>query len=79
MVQVTLRRKAEATVSCEEAVALVRSLTGGRVLDQSGSTVLVEVADEALADLQQKLPGWIVAPQGEKIPVPDTRLKIRSP
>lgn len=76
MGQVLLRRTTKATHSVDEAAALVRTLTNARVVGQSGDNVLAEVDAPGIAALQERLPGWIVSPQGEKIPVPDTRRKI---
>lgn len=72
MSQVILRRTSNASVSAEEAFALL----GGRVVHRSGDNILADVAPEELAALRQKLDGWIVSPQGERIQVPDTRRHI---
>ncbi|MET0265782.1 MAG: hypothetical protein ABW202_09215 [Duganella sp.] len=76
MSQVILRRTADATVSIQEALALVGAAGQARVIHHSGDNVLVDIAAEELASLQSKLTGWIVSPQGERIPVPDTRRHI---
>ncbi|MGV7208218.1 hypothetical protein ACLB1G_10225 [Oxalobacteraceae bacterium A2-2] len=77
MSQVILRRTPDATVSTEQALALVGASGHGRVIHHSGDNLLVEIADGELAALQGKLAGWIVSPQGERIPVPDTRRGVR--
>ena len=77
MGQVLLRKTTSATLSVDEAAAFVRALKNARVLGQSGDNMLAEVDAPGLAALHQGLSGWIVSPQDEKIPVPDTRKKIR--
>lgn len=77
MSQVILRRTRDATVSAEEAVALVDTAANGRVINQSGDNMLVDIASEQVAVLRSKLAGWVVSPQGERVPVPDTRRRIR--
>jgi hypothetical protein len=72
MSQVILRRTSAAAVTAEEAHALL----GGRVIHRSGDNILADVAPEELSALRGKLDGWIVAPQGERIQVPDTRRHI---
>lgn len=76
MSQVILRRTADATVSTEEVLALVGTCGQGRVIHHSGDNILVDIAAGELASLQRKLAGWIVSPQGERIPVPDTRRHV---
>ena len=74
-----LRRSDSASASPAEA-AVVVSEHSGVVVNQSDDAMLVDVnPGGGVAAIKGKLPGWIVAPQAAaKIPVPDTRLKIRS-
>jgi hypothetical protein len=76
MSQVIFRRTNAAAVSAEEALALLGAVPQGRVLHHSGNNILADIADEHVAALQEKLAGWIVAPQTERIAVPDTRRHI---
>jgi hypothetical protein len=39
--------------------------------------MLVELEDASIGPLRDELQGWIVSEQGPRIPVPDTRLKLR--
>lgn len=77
MSHVILRRTRDATVSAEEVLALLGTASHGRVINRSGDDMLVDIAAEQVASLRSKLAGWIVSPQGERIPVPDTRLRVR--
>ena len=77
MSQVILLRTSNASVSTEDAAALVSSTHESRVLHRSGDSMLAEIDPGELSDLKARLTGWIVSSQGEKIAVPDTRLKVR--
>lgn len=77
MSQVILRRTRDATVSAEEALALVGTAAHGRVINHSGDNMLVDIAADQVAPLRSKLAGWVVSPQTERIPVPDTRRTVR--
>lgn len=77
MTHVILRRTLDATVSAEAAKELVSKAGHGRVINHSGDNLLVDIAADEVASLRSKLAGWIVAPQAERIPVPDTRRRIR--
>lgn len=76
MGQVILRRTSAAAVSAGEALALLGAIPSGRVIHHGGDNILADIAPEDLAGLQEKLDGWIVAPQSGRIPVPDTRRHI---
>ncbi|MPQ55978.1 hypothetical protein [Duganella sp. FT27W] len=76
MSQVILRRTADATISTEEALSMVGATIDGRVIHHSGDNLLVDVAAGELDALKSKLTGWVVSPQQERIPVPDTRRRI---
>ncbi|CAN7198327.1 hypothetical protein LJR289_000527 [Pseudoduganella sp. LjRoot289] len=78
MSQVILRRTNAATVSTEEALALVDATREARVIHHTGDNVLVDIATAEFASLRRKLPGWIVSPQTERIAVPDTHRHVRS-
>ncbi len=79
MPRVVLRRSDESAASTAEAATIVAA-HNGNVVSTSDRTMLADVALKAsVAALRGKLPGWIVSEQSSaKIPVPDTRLKIRS-
>ena len=79
MPRVVLRRSDESAASTAEAATVVVAHEGS-VIDKSDKTMLIDVARQAaVASIRGQLPGWIVSEQGSsKIPVPDTRLKIRS-
>jgi hypothetical protein len=78
MATLILRRAAADAASPDEATGLVASLSAS-VVHRSERTLLVEVTDEAqVGALRQGLPGWVVSLQGPRIPIPDTRLKLRS-
>jgi len=78
MTRVVLRRAEDQAASPDEASRLVIACHGS-IVDQSGRTMLVEVEDDAAVEqLRDQLRGWVISPQGPKIPVPDTRLKVRS-
>jgi hypothetical protein len=77
MSHVILRRTCDATVSTEEVLALVDTAAHGRVINRSGDNMLVDIAAEQVASLRSKLAGWIVSPQGERLPVPDTSRRVR--
>ena len=50
------------------------------VVNRSGPNLLIDIADHGeLEQLKSTLPGWSFFPQGQKIPLPDTRLKIGGP
>ena len=76
MSQLILRRTDAAAISAEEALALLGGFPHGRVIHHSGNNILADIAPENVAELRQKLDGWIVSPQRERIPVPDTRRHI---
>jgi hypothetical protein len=79
MYTLILRRASDQSASPDEAAEILASLKAD-VIHRSNRTMLVEVFDEArAAELHDKLPGWIVSPQGPPIQIPDGRLKIRSP
>ena len=79
MPRLVLRRSDESAASTAEAATVVAAHQGS-VIDKSDKTMLIDVAREAaVASIRGQLPGWIVSEQGStKIPVPDTRLRIRS-
>ena len=79
MPRVVLRRSDESAASTAEAVAVVTAHQGS-VIDSSDKTMLIDVARKgAVASIRGELPGWIVSEQSSaKIPVPDTRLKLRA-
>ena len=77
MLQVVLRPTDTAQASAAEALSLVAS-HAGRVINQSGRNLLIELDAAHLDALRESLTGWIVSPQGAPIPVPDTRIRIRS-
>ena len=79
MPRVVLRRFDASAASTAEALTVVTAHQGS-VIDRSDKTMLIDVARKAaVASIRGKLPGWIVSEQGSaKIPVPDTRLKLRS-
>lgn len=79
MLRVTLRRKRDATVSVEDAASLILSLDEATLLDRSGENLFVEVEASSLPTLREQLQGWIVAPQGERIQIPDTRVRVLYP
>jgi len=76
MSQVLLRKTHAATVSVEDAVALVETAGQGKILHRSGDNVLADLDAGSVDALRRQLTGWIVSPQGERIPVPDTRRQI---
>lgn len=78
MPRIVLRRSDDSAASIAEAAAIVVAHQG-HVLDRSDKTLLVDLAHpDAAASLRSKLHGWTVSEQpGAKIPVPDTRLKVR--
>jgi anti-sigma factor ChrR (cupin superfamily) len=78
MARVVLRRSNESAATADDARRIVAS-HAGNVINQSGTTMLVELAGHAIPEVRGKLPGWIVAEQGPQIPVPDARLKVRQP
>jgi len=65
-------------MSIEEAAEFLRSLGRGRILNQSAGNMLVDLQPSDLPVLRQRLAGWIIAPQGAKTQVPNTRLKLGS-
>jgi hypothetical protein len=73
MIQVVLRRRSDSPLSVVDAVSFIATLGDVKLASQSGDTLLVEAGDGGLEPLRAGLPGWIVAPQGARIPVPDTR------
>lgn len=78
MLRLVLRRSDESAASPDEAVAAVASQRGD-VLDNSGRTLLVSVANSGVAiALRDALPGWVISEQVQRIQVPDTRLKVGS-
>lgn len=77
MSQVLLRKTSAATVSVEDAVALVTSAGQGKILHRSGDNVLADLEAGGVDALRRQLAGWIISPQGERIPVPDTRRLLR--
>jgi len=77
MNQVVLRRRSDSTLSADDAVNFIGTLAGVKLVNRSGDTLLVEAVDADLDRLDAGLPGWIVAPQGPRIPVPDTRRTLR--
>ena len=78
MIRVVLRRSVNAPLSVDAAACMVRDELGGAVLSQDDRNLLAEVPPAQVPGLQHRLEGWTVAPQtGERIPVPDTRLKVR--
>jgi hypothetical protein len=64
-----------AVVSLAEAIEAVQSM-GGTVVAHDSSRMLVDI-DVDVSVLRERLLGWTVSVQGGKIPVPDTRLKVR--
>ncbi|MYN10884.1 hypothetical protein [Pseudoduganella aquatica] len=76
MSQLILRRTNAATLSTDEALAVVGAAPRGRVIHRSGDNVLVDIAAADVESLRQQLQGWIVSPQTERIAVPDTRRNI---
>jgi hypothetical protein len=77
MSRLLLRKTSCSAVSCDDAEALVRAAENGRVLHRDGDNMLVELEDTSIGPLRDELQGWIVSEQGPRIPVPDTRLKLR--
>jgi hypothetical protein len=77
MVQVVLRRRSDCTQSADDALSFIGSLAGVTLVNHSGGNLLVDAEDKHLEPLKAGLPGWIVAPQGARIPVPDTRRTLR--
>jgi hypothetical protein len=73
MSQFVLRRRSDSPLSVADAVSFIATLSDAKLASQSGDTLLVEAAEQTLEALRAGLPGWIVAPQGARIPVPDTR------
>ena len=79
MLKVIVRRPGLDGPSPEEAADVVESLKA-TILHRGTKNMLVQVADMAAVEgLRRGLPGWLVSLQGPKIPIPDTRLKVRSP
>lgn len=77
MTTVILRRSAPDSALPEEAHRLVDGMSAS-ILHQDDRTMLVRLGDGTqVAELQGKLPGWVVSVQGPKIQVPDTRLKVK--
>lgn len=77
MLRLVLRRSLATAASPAEAAELVAAQQG-RVIDGHEGTLLVNVADpDVAACLRRELQGWVVAEQGAKVPVPDTRLRPR--
>jgi hypothetical protein len=75
---VILRRSQETAVP-EDQVQRIVSTYHGSVIDHGDRTMLVDVEDDsAVENLRSELHGWVVSPQRSKVPVPDTRLKVRS-
>ncbi len=62
-------------VSMDEAIVAVQSM-GGIVVAHDSSRMLVDI-DTDVSLLRECLLGWTVSVQGGKMPVPDTRLKVR--
>jgi hypothetical protein len=77
MSQVLLRRRSDSPLSVDDAVSFIATLSPVKLVSQSGDNLLVEADDGDLERLRAGLPGWIVAAQGARIPVPDTRRTLR--
>jgi hypothetical protein len=77
MSQVLLRRRSDSPLSVDAAMSVIATLSHVKLVSQSGDNLLVEAGDDDLERLRGGLPGWIVAPQGARIPVPDTRRTLR--
>lgn len=79
MTRVILRRSQDSAVSTSEAAAIIAAHHGS-VVNAGEQTMLVDMALKTSVDtIRGKLPGWIVSEQRTaKIPIPDTRFKLRS-
>jgi hypothetical protein len=72
-----LRKTSGSALSCQDAERLVCAAKNGRVLHRDNGNMLVELEESSVCDLRDSLPGWVICEEGEHIPVPDTRLKLR--
>ena len=59
-------------------VAKVAELPSAAVVDASPRMLLVESDPDALQELVDALPGWVMAPE-QHFPIPDTRKKVVRP
>lgn len=75
MTRVILVPGSTAESSITEAIGIVTSMRG-TVVARDSNSMLAEIDGEVSA-LAVRLRGWIVSIQSSKIPVPDTRLKVR--
>jgi hypothetical protein len=74
--EILLRRNNPSAVSPTEAVTMLQRIRDVRIVSQSGINLLADIDSSVLPTVQELLKGWIVSPQAERIPVPDSRLKI---
>ena len=72
-----LRKTPAATVSPERAEELVCLNGCGAVRRRDGDNLLVDLEPAELARLKDALDGWVVAEQGVRIGVPDTRRSLK--